>query len=162
MSVSLDKIAQQAPELVSLVKQAQVNLTKANLTAQPAKVALCLDFSASMTPLYANQTVQRLSERVLALGTQFDDDGAIDVFIFDSGATYAGELGIGNFKGGVDRLTRGRSMGSTNYAAAMKLVREHYAPKKNGLFKRGAEGRQPRVEDILRFGSGRAKVRRHR
>lgn len=140
MAVSLDKIERSAPGLVSLVKEASATLDSAGLGGQAAKVALCLDYSGSMNALYKNHTVQRLAERVLALGTQFDDDGAIDVFLFDSGATYAGELTIENYQGGVDRLTAGRRMGTTNYAAAMKLVREHYSGGKKGLFHRKATG----------------------
>lgn len=141
MAISLDKVEKQAPALVSLAKQASISVTSAGLNGQAAKVALCLDWSGSMRKLYQDQTVQRLAERVLALGTQFDDDGAIDVFFFDAGAWYAGELGLDDYVGGIDRFTQGRKMGTTNYAAAMELVRKHYAApaRKKGLFGKRTE-----------------------
>lgn len=143
MPVSMSKIEQQAPELVSLVKSAQVNLNKSGLGAQRAKVALALDFSGSMRSLYRDGTVQRLAEQILALGTQFDDDGAIDLFIFHGDAEYLGELTIDNFRGAIDRLTAGKHMGSTNYAAVMRLIRKHYAGEsKKSLFGR-AKPAQP-------------------
>ena len=70
--------------------------------------------------------MQRLVEKALALATQFDDDGAIDFFIFDSKAAYLGEISIDDFAGSVDRLTKGRRMGSTNYADAFLTIRDHF------------------------------------
>ncbi|WP_242605810.1 VWA domain-containing protein [Frankia sp. Cppng1_Ct_nod] len=122
----MTKIQSHAPGLLTLVKKAQFGLSKRGLEGERAKVALCLDHSGSMRALYAKGVVQGLAERALALATQFDDDGAIDVFIFDTGAIYAGELRIEDHAGGVDRLRAGRRLGRTDYAAAMKLVREHF------------------------------------
>jgi uncharacterized protein YegL len=136
MPVSFDKLEKQAPGLVSLAKKAQFNLSKRDLTGHVAKVAICLDYSGSMRPLYKSGQVQALAERVLALATQLDDDGAVDVFCFDSGAAYLGELTPADYIGGVDRLTAGRRMGTTNYAAAMQLVRKHYATGRRSLLRK--------------------------
>lgn len=140
MPISFEKLDQQAPALVKLAKKAQFNLSKHGLEGHRAKVALCLDFSGSMRVLYRDGHVQALAERVLALATQLDDDGAIDVFVFDTAADYLGEMTIGDFAGGVDRLTAGRRMGRTNYAAVMALVREHYAPAGRPGMPRKAHG----------------------
>lgn len=113
MGISFEKLEQQAPELVSLAKKAQFNLSKHGLDGQPAKVALCLDYSGSMRKVYADGQMQALAERVLALATQLDDDGAIDVFFFGTDAWYAGELGLTDYQGGVDRLRDGHRFGLT-------------------------------------------------
>ncbi|WP_018640167.1 VWA domain-containing protein [Parafrankia elaeagni] len=126
MPMSMAKIEAGAPGLLSLAKDARSRLAKQALDGEQAKVALCVDHSGSMRALYTKGVVQRLAERALALATQFDDDGAIDVFIFDTGAVHAGELRIADYIGGVDRLRAGRRMGRTDYAAAMRLVREHF------------------------------------
>jgi len=126
MALSFQKLEQQAPELVSLAKKAQFNLNKHGLEGQPAKVALCLDHSGSMRGVYASGQIQTFAERVLALATQLDDDGAIDVFFFGTEAWYAGELGLTDYRGGVDRLREGRHLGRTDYAGAMRAVREHF------------------------------------
>ncbi|CUU59548.1 TerF vWA domain-containing protein [Parafrankia irregularis] len=126
MPISLEKIEAQAPELLSLVKEARSRLSAQALDTARAKVALCVDHSGSMRALYVKGVVQRIAERALALATQFDDDGAIDVFIFDTGAVHAGELTLADYAGGIDRLRTGRRMGRTDYAAAMTLVREHF------------------------------------
>ncbi|WP_066071489.1 VWA domain-containing protein [Frankia sp. EI5c] len=126
MPVSMAKIEAQAPGLLSLVKGARSRLVKQSLDGERAKVALCVDHSGSMRALYARGVVQRLAERALALATQLDDDGAIDVFVFDTGAVHAGELRLTDYAGGVDRLRAGRRLGRTDYAAAMRLVREYF------------------------------------
>lgn len=126
MPVSMTKVEQQAPGLVSLVKKAQFAVSKHDLAGQVAKVALCLDHSGSMRALYASGVIQRTAERILAAATQFDDDGAIDVFVFDSTADHLGELSLADYSGGIDRLIGRRRMGTTDYAAAFRAVTEHY------------------------------------
>ena len=126
MAVSFSTLEQQAPALVSLAKKAQFNLSKHDLEGHAAKVALCLDHSGSMRASYASGQLQELAERVLALATQLDDDGAVDVFFFGTEAWYAGELRLGDFAGGVDRLREGRRLGTTDYAGAVRAVCEHF------------------------------------
>jgi hypothetical protein len=126
MPLSLAKIEQSAPGLLSLAKKSRSAIDAKGLTGQTAKLALVLDYSMSMTAQYADGSVQDLAQRVLAFGTQLDDDGAIDLFIFDKQAVYLGEVNIDNFRGVVERYTKGRRKGSTNYAAAFTAVAEHY------------------------------------
>jgi hypothetical protein len=137
MGLSLDKIEKNAPGLLSLAKTAVDHIDKSGLNGQVAKVALVLDYSGSMGSTYKSGAMQRLAEKVLALGTQFDDDGAIDFFVFDTSAAYLGEITIDDYKGSVDRLTSRRHMGTTNYAKAFLTVRDHFGfapPAKRGLF----------------------------
>ncbi|GAA2134414.1 VWA domain-containing protein [Arthrobacter humicola] len=145
MALSLEKISEQAPGLLSLAKTASHAVDLSGLNGQKAKVAVALDFSGSMSRAYKSGSMQRLVEKALALATQFDDDGNIDFFIFDSKAAYLGEISIDDFAGSVDRLTNGRRMGSTNYADAFLTIRDHFgfappapqappAPPKRGFF----------------------------
>lgn len=145
MSISLSKIEQEAPALLSLAKQANEALSLRKLDAQRSKVALVLDYSGSMSGQYRSGAMQRLAERILALGTQMDDDGSIELFLFDSGASYAGDISVTDYQGSIDRLTRGRRMGTTNYAAAFDEVVKYYgfSPAKTGglggLFRKSAD-----------------------
>ena len=71
--------------------------------------------------------IQRLAEKVLALGTRFDDNGAIDIFLFGEYAHEAGDMDIGNFARFVGEVLRRYPLeGATNYGAAMSLMRQHY------------------------------------
>jgi hypothetical protein len=140
MALSLEKISVQAPGLLSLAKTALHAVDVSGLNGQTAKVAVALDFSGSMASVYRSGAMQRLVEKVLALATQFDDDGAIDFFVFDSRAAYLGEISLGDFAGSVNRLTSGRIMGSTNYADAFLTVRDHFGFTPPPVPKRGLFG----------------------
>jgi hypothetical protein len=65
-------------------KTAGVILEKKKLTDVTARVGLVLDISGSMRSLYKNGTVQKVVERILAVASQFDDDGALDVWVYDN------------------------------------------------------------------------------
>lgn len=121
------RLEKEAPKLLDLSKKAKVSLEKVGLHHHQAKVALCLDISGSMSSLYSSGKIQHFAERILALGTRFDDDGSIDIFLFGQNAHDAGELTISNFHGFVNQLIGQYPLeGSTYYAKAMKLIRQHY------------------------------------
>lgn len=127
--ISLEKKLKDKPALLSLAKQAHVSLEKVKLTQHRAKVAICLDISGSMGSLYSSGKIQRLAEKVLALGCQFDDDGMIDVFLFGTGAYHAEEMGINNFPGFTQRLLQRYPLeGGTSYGKVMKEIRNFYFP----------------------------------
>ncbi|MEH7415268.1 VWA domain-containing protein [Neobacillus drentensis] len=70
---------------ISLLKQkAGIVLEKKKLTNVVARVGLVLDISGSMRGLYKNGTVQKVVERILAVASQFDDDGTLDVWVYDN------------------------------------------------------------------------------
>jgi stress response protein SCP2 len=122
------KLAGQAPQLLSLVKTAGVSLEKRGLGEHTARVALVLDISGSMAGLYRSGAVQRLAERVLALGLRFDDDGVVDVFLFGK-KVHQPETGLRleghqEFISGVLRMHKLEF--DTRYGAAMSAVRTHY------------------------------------
>lgn len=121
------KVENEAPELINLRKEAVINLRKARLDEHVAKVALILDISQSMYKLYKQGKVQNLAERVLAASTVFDDDGAIDVFLFGEHAYYAGECTLENYKTFLNDAIEKHPLESyTNYHKVMNLVRRHY------------------------------------
>ncbi|MDW2879664.1 MULTISPECIES: VWA domain-containing protein [Bacillaceae] len=121
------KMEQKAPKILDLSKKVKVSLEKAGLQDHNAKVALCLDISGSMAGLYRSGKIQEFAERILALGTRFDDDGSIDIFLFGQNAHHADELTIDNFNGFVNRLNQAYPLeGGTYYGKVMKEIRQHY------------------------------------
>jgi len=127
--IMLEKKLAQAPQILSLVKKAQISLDKAKLTDHRAKVALCLDISLSMHSFYHLGKIQRLAERVLALGCRFDDDGAIDIFLFGQAAHNAGEMSLDNFGDFIKQVQHKYPLeGATYYGKAMHIIRQHYFP----------------------------------
>jgi len=123
------KMEEKAPQILSLAKKATISLQKAGLENHTAKVALCLDISASMSSLYKSGKIQDFAERILALGCKFDDDGSIDIFLFGANAHDAGALSIDNFNGYIRSITNRYPLeGGTYYGKAMKIIREFYFP----------------------------------
>lgn len=126
--IDLDKkLERESPGLVSLVKKAQISLEKKGLLEHRAKVALCLDISGSMHGLYQSGKIQRLSEKILALGTRFDDDFSIDIFLFGQNAHQAGSMSPDNFKNFVPQMLQQYPLeGGTAYGSAMQMIRRFY------------------------------------
>lgn len=67
-----------------LKKSANIVLEKKKLQNVTARVGLVLDISGSMRSLYKNGTVQKVVEKVLAVASQFDDDGSLDIWVYDN------------------------------------------------------------------------------
>ncbi|TDU01942.1 stress response protein SCP2 [Streptomyces sp. 846.5] len=72
-----------AADPVSLRKEiVRVNLAKRGAAGVRARIALVLDRSGSMRPLYNGGTVGRLVERMAPVAAVMDDDGSLDAWIF--------------------------------------------------------------------------------
>ncbi|WP_433333273.1 vWA domain-containing protein [Spirillospora sp. CA-294931] len=126
-AISLDKVQATAPALVDLYKHAGVSLDKHGLTGLRAAVYLVLDRSGSMSGYYRNGSVQHLAEQTLGLCAHLDDDGVVPIIFFDTNAHDPIDVSLTGYQGRVaDEHRRLRRMGTTNYAAAMEAVIDHY------------------------------------
>ncbi|WP_018567541.1 vWA domain-containing protein [Streptomyces sp. PsTaAH-124] len=126
-AISLSKVEETAPALVSLYKSAGVSLTKHGLTGQRAAVYLVLDHSGSMSPYYRDGSVQALADRVLGLAAHLDDDGRVPVVFFSTGVDAVTEIALADHEGSVQRVAAGLGhMGRTHYDVAMDAVIDHY------------------------------------
>ncbi|MCF2150633.1 TerD family protein [Desmonostoc muscorum LEGE 12446] len=128
--IALDKkLEQEAPHIFNLAKKADISLQKVNLTNHQAKVVLCLDISGSMSSLYSSGKIQRLAEKILALGCRFDDNASIDIFLFGAKAHNVGEMTIENFKSFIQNLLQKYPLeGGTYYGQAINMIRKFYFP----------------------------------
>lgn len=90
-----------------------------NLTA---KVKVVLDYSASMDWLYENGSVQETLNKLLPLALKFDDDGEMELFIFENGYNELKPLTIDNFDDYIrkEKILRKYDMGGTYYAPIIK------------------------------------------
>ena len=126
--------------IVSLSK-CVVNIDKnksVNLENSKAKVVVILDYSASMRMLYNNGTVQRTLNKLVPIGLTFDDNGEIEVYLFNQGYRKFDNMNISNYKQYkyqvIDKAYW--SMGMTAYAPVLRAVLEDTGKiKKAGLFK---------------------------
>jgi stress response protein SCP2 len=81
-------------------KLVQITLEKKKLTNVAARVGIVLDITGSMQNLYKNGTVQEVVERILAVASKFDDNGSLDVWVYDthfSRLPSVTELDFGNY-----------------------------------------------------------------
>ncbi|MCX4574362.1 VWA domain-containing protein [Streptomyces sp. NBC_01571] len=125
--ISLSKVEETAPALVSLYKTAGVSLARHGLGGQRAAVYLVVDYSGSMKPYYRDGSVQALADRVLGLSAHLDDDGTVPVVFFSTGIDAVTEIALDDHQGRVERIVAGLGhMGRTSYHLAMDAVIDHY------------------------------------
>ncbi|WP_181139726.1 VWA domain-containing protein [Streptomyces sp. Ru71] len=126
-AISLTKVEETAPALVSLYKTAGVSLTKYGLEDLRAAVYLVVDYSGSMKPYYKDGTVQALADRVLGLAAHLDDDGTVPVVLFSTDVDAVTDIALADHRGRIERIVAGLGhMGKTSYHLAMDAVIDHY------------------------------------
>ena len=125
--ISLSKVEETAPALVSLYKNAGISLAKHGLSGQRAAVYLVVDYSGSMRPYFKDGSVQALADRVLGLSAHIDDDGTVPVFFFSTDIDAVTDIALDNHAGRIERIVAGLGhMGKTSYHLAMDAVIDHY------------------------------------
>lgn len=161
-AISLEKVQQSAPALVSLYKQAGVSLQKNGLAGQRAAVYLVLDRSGSMRPYYTAKRgqasrMQYFAEQALGLSANLDDDGTVPLVFFDNCAYPTVEISLRSYQGRVgDEHEALGMMGGTDYASAMRAVVAHYQASgaKDPAFvvfqTDGRTGNEGAVKDLLK------------
>ncbi|ELP68726.1 vWA domain-containing protein [Streptomyces turgidiscabies] len=127
VAISLTKVQETAPALVSLYKSAGAAVERHGLDGQRAAVYLVVDHSGSMRPYFKDGSVQALADRVLGLSAHLDDDGTVPVFFFSTDIDATTDIALDNYQGHIERIVTGLGhMGRTNYHLAMDAVIEHY------------------------------------
>ena len=116
-----------------------------------AKVVVVLDYSGSMSKLYSNGTVQKTINRLVPLGLTFDDNGSIDVFLFQDDYRKLPDLNLSNYENYVRDVvnTAGYSMGGTRYAPVIKAIIEGNSYKQINFYGLGMKTvtTEPIVDD---------------
>ena len=126
-AISLRKIEETAPALVSLYKSAGVSLQKHGLDGLRAAVYLVVDYSGSMKPYYKDGSVQALADRVLGLSAHLDDDGRVPVVFFSTDVDAETDIALAGHEGRIEKIVGGLGhMGKTSYHLAMDAVIDHY------------------------------------
>jgi hypothetical protein len=126
-AISLRKVEESAPALVSLYKSAGVSLRKHGMEGQRAAVYLVVDYSGSMREYYRDGSVQALADRVLGLSANLDDDGRVPVVFFSTDVDAVTDIALDDHHGRIGRIAAGLGhMGKTSYHLAMDAVIDHY------------------------------------
>ncbi|WP_406412619.1 VWA domain-containing protein [Streptomyces halstedii] len=126
-AISLAKVRERAPALVSLYKSAEASLERHGMSGERAAVYLVLDWSGSMRRYYRDGSMQAFADRVLGLSAHLDDDGRVPVVFFSTDIDAVDEIGLDDHHGRVGTIVDGLGhMGRTNYHVAMDAVIDHY------------------------------------
>lgn len=123
---------------------------KVGISDQKARVGALIDVSYSMKGMFAQGIVQETVERLLPVAGRLDDDGVLDMAIFDDEGTMLPGVRLADVEGYVEReIIRAnvRKWNGTKYAGAMELMLDEWfgeavrdtprrASKKPGFFGR--------------------------
>jgi len=107
-----------------------------NIPTQQAEVVVMLDYSGSMDSLYRNGTVQDVVERLLPIGLSFDDNQAVDMYIFSNDYHRLSKtVTMKNVNGYVQNfiLNKNYRMGGTDYAPALNDIYNRYVKTSGGF-----------------------------
>jgi len=127
LSAKDEALRASAPAVFELVKKLDPLLEKHGVAGHIARVGMVLDISISMRGLFSSGAMQELVTRFMPLGHRFDDNGAIDVFLFGVRAHNIGEVSTNDYDGFVQRMLKDYPLeGGTRYDLAIAAVREHY------------------------------------
>lgn len=134
VNLNVSKIESKNKEQLDSEIEKRVDLVKKTISLQKkpipkrAKVALVLDYSVSMKTLYTNGTVQSIIERILPLAIQFDDDGELDLWLFEGSYKRIGSINLNNYSNYIEneKILDKYNMGGTSYSPVMHDVIKKY------------------------------------
>jgi hypothetical protein len=114
--MSLEKLNESKGIILDLAKTKSIG-------AHKAKVKFVLDYSGSMQPLYDNGDCQRLLNRIFPLALAFDDDGAMEMFLFSHyGYRVQPDVTLANYSTYIKDSVMKYQYGSTAYSTALQLI----------------------------------------
>lgn len=122
--------------IVDLGKKSNVDLG-----GKTARVVVAIDYSGSMSELYRDGTIQQTLNRLVPLGLSFDDNGELEVFLFQEDYKEFAPLTLKNYSdyktAVIDRS--GYHMGGTMYSPVLEAILKDtgaVSKKRGGLFSR--------------------------
>lgn len=130
--ISLKKAEEEVRKVLSLKK-------KDTLDAPTCAVGLALDVSGSTTDYYMNGAIGEVFTRMLGVAKTFDDDGQMNVWIFNDNARQLEDANEDNYETFVnDKIVRrGLVGGGTSYSPVLNKITDFYfgsaAPKSQSV-----------------------------
>jgi hypothetical protein len=131
LNKTLNLTKEEAVNVLNLRKETfQLVLQKSGIVGGRARVAVVMDMSGSMRPLFKDGTVQSVFERLLPVALRFDDNGELDIWLFDDGFKRLNSISERDFYQFVDREIMGKRenqlWGTTSYAPVIRDVFQKY------------------------------------
>ena len=104
---------------------------KTNMNDHTARVAVAMDYSGSMSNMFANGSVQDVITRLLPIALKFDDNGELESWLFSNDFEKLEPVTISNYERYVKNvmLESHMYMGGTNYAPVLNDMVKYYKVK---------------------------------
>ena len=104
---------------------------KTNMNNHIARVALAMDYSGSMSNLFANGSVQDVVTRLLPIALRFDDNGELESWLFSNGQDRLHPVTANNYASYVNNVMMKTRihMGGTEYAPVLNDIVKYYKDK---------------------------------
>ena len=121
-------VLEKAPQLLNMTKTAALVLEKKKIADIPARVAVVLDYSGSMSSMYRTGLVQSVLNRMLPIAMQLDDNGEMEVWLFNTKAIRLKDINLDNINNYIvnENILKKYSLGGTCYSPVMKDVVSKY------------------------------------
>lgn len=103
-------------------EEVKISLKKKNVESLVAEVQVAVDISGSMFDNFSNGSVQEALNRLIPISLNFDDDGVVQVYSFNTISHTEKELTIDNIDGYVNKNLTNKVSGGTNYAPTLVNV----------------------------------------
>lgn len=109
--------------LIDMSKGSKIDMSK-----HVARVALAMDYSGSMEPLYDNGSVQKVITRLLPIALKFDDNGELESWLFSNYFERLKAVTIKNYDNYVKKVMQKAhmGMGGTYYAPVLSDMVKYY------------------------------------
>lgn len=115
--------------LTKATEEVKFNLTKRGITNIPTdiNVSLLLDYSGSMSNHYSNGSVIKVLQRLLSIANTIDDDGLLELVLFENSAHHYGTLNVNQYEQVpqiIKDICSKYNMGGTEFAPPIKKILE--------------------------------------
>ena len=109
--------------LIDMSKDSKIDMSK-----HVARVALVMDYSGSMEPLYDNGSVQKVITRLLPIALKFDDNGELESWLFSDYFERLKAVTIKNYENYVKKVMQKADlyMRGTYYAPVLSDMVRYY------------------------------------
>lgn len=121
-------VLKKAPQLLNMTKTVALVLEKKKIADVPARVAVVLDYSASMRSMYESGLVQKVLDRMLPVAMQLDDNGEMEIWIFEKGFHRLKDISLDNINNYIvnEQIMKKYKFGGTCYAPVIEDVISKY------------------------------------
>lgn len=106
-------------QIIRLKKEKNVDLSN-----HKARVFVVIDRSGSMSPQFRNGSVQNILTRLLPLALRFDDNGELEVYVFNEGCNQMESMHMGNYENYVKQCIIRKGYGPSGGTMYAPVIRD--------------------------------------